>query len=275
MGAIFALFLLTRIMGKKQISQLTFFEYVLGITIGDLAGFISTDVEANYMHGIVALSTWFLIPFLAELLTIKSRKMRTLFEGRERVLIKDGKILEDNLKKERFSADELLEQLRTKGVFKVADVEFATLEATGTLSVLLKQENQPLTPKHMHMLMQRERQPVVVIMDGKILDEGLSASGFTREWLQSELDKLGLTLQNVFLGQVDAFGQLYVDVYNDSLEMPVPQAKALLFATLKKSQADLELFALTTRSTAASEMYSRCAREMDEVVTSLKTTLTV
>jgi uncharacterized membrane protein YcaP (DUF421 family) len=169
------------------------------------------------------------------------------------MVIKDGKVLEDNLKRERFTADELLEQLRSKSVFKVADVEFATLETSGVLSVMLKPENQPLTPKHLKMSMMPVRQPIIVIMDGEILDEGLSNTGFTREWLQTELDKLGLALQNVFLGQVDAFGQLYVDLYNDSIQTPMPQAKDLLFATLKKS----------------------CANEMEQVVGPLKNILSV
>jgi uncharacterized membrane protein YcaP (DUF421 family) len=83
LGAIAALFLLTRILGKKQISQLTFFEYITSITIGDLAGFISTDVETNYLYGLIAIFTWFLIPYIVEWLTMKSRRMRVWFEGKE------------------------------------------------------------------------------------------------------------------------------------------------------------------------------------------------
>jgi len=222
----------------------------------------------------VAMLTWFLIPYLAEWLTMKNRTMRVWFGGKETAVIKDGKILEDNLKKERFSADELMEQLRSKGVFNAADVEFATLEATGVLSVMLKPENQPLTPKHLGMLIPAHRQPLIVIMDGKLLDEGLANSGFTREWLQTELDKLGLAPNNVFLGQVDAFGQLYVDLYDDSIDAPLPQGKALLFTTLKKCQADLELFGLSTRAPAAKRMYGSCADEMEQVVRSLSNVLT-
>ena len=145
--ALVFLFVLTRILGKKQISQLTFFEYVLGITIGDLAGAISTDVDFRFWHGVIAILVWVLIPLTLEILTLKSKTLRLWFEGKGTVVIKDGKILEDNLKKERYTGDELLEQLRTKSVFRVADVEFAMLEANGDLSVLLKSELQPLTPK--------------------------------------------------------------------------------------------------------------------------------
>ncbi|UUZ87336.1 hypothetical protein LJK88_19030 [Paenibacillus sp. P26] len=106
LGAVAMLFLITRILGKKQISQLTFFEYITGITLGEVAGFISTDIEAHYMNGITALLVWFIVPFSLELLTLKSKRLREWFEGSGTVMIKEGKVLEDNLKKERYTADE-------------------------------------------------------------------------------------------------------------------------------------------------------------------------
>ena len=183
--ALVFLFVLTRILGKKQISQLTFFEYVLGITIGDLAGAISTDVDVDFWHGVIAILVWVLIPLTLEILTLKSKTLRLWFEGKGTVVIKDGKILEDNLKKERYTGDELLEQLRTKSVFRVADVEFAMLEASGDLSVLLKSELQPLTPKHLGMKLSIEKPTQAVIMDGVIQDEPLAATGKGRGWLHN------------------------------------------------------------------------------------------
>jgi len=273
-GAIIALFVLTRILGKKQISQLTFFEYITGITIGDLAGFISTDVEANYGHGLVAIMVWFLVPYTVEWLSVKSRLIGVFFQGKETVIIKDGKILEDNLKKERFTTDELLEQLRVKNVFKVADVEFALLETSGQLSVLLKPENQPVTPRTLGIKLPAERQPIVVVMEGKLLDEGLSQSGFSREWLLTELEKIGVAVSNVFIGQVDAYGQLFVDLFDDAVQVPMPSGKSLLFATIKKCQADLELFANITRNETARMMFAKSAVQMDKVVDEMKSVLT-
>jgi uncharacterized membrane protein YcaP (DUF421 family) len=269
LGAIIMLFLLTRILGKKQISQLTFFEYVAGITLGELAGFISTDMEANYILGVTALLIWFIVPLMIEYLTLKSKKLRDWLEGKGTVVIKEGKILEDNLKKERYSTDELLEQLRTKNVFNVADVEFAILEASGDLSVLLKKENQPLTPKHLGIQVAPERESQAVIMDGNIMDEPLATMGLSREWLQTELEKIGVTKDNVFLGQVDSYGQLTVDLYDDMLKVPAPQGKRLLLATLKKCEADLALFALSTKDEAAKRMYENCEKEMNRVISHL------
>lgn len=262
LGAIVMLFALTRILGKKQISQLSFFEYVTGITLGELAGFMSTDMEGNFWHGVVSLFVWFAIPFGLELLTLKSKRLREWFEGKGTVLIKEGKVLEDNLKKERFTGDELMEQLRTKNVFRMADVEFAVLEASGDLSVLLKKEYQPLTASHLGITVGPEQEPQTVILDGNILDEPLATIGLNRGWLATELDKLGIPVENVFLGQVDSYKQLYVDLYDDKLKVPAPQTKALLLTTIKKCAADIELFALATKDEKAKVMYAACASQL-------------
>lgn len=266
LAAVAMLFVITRILGKKQISQLTFFEYITGITLGEVAGFISTDVEAHFMHGVAALAVWFLVPFLLELFTLKSKRLREWFEGKGTVMVKEGKVLEDNLKKERYTADELLEQLRTKSVFNVADVEFAVLEASGELSVLLKKENQPLTPKHLGIQTAPERETQAVIVDGNIMDEPLATAGLSRAWLYTELEKIGVTLENVFIGQVDSYGQLYIDVYDDMLQLPQPSAKLMLLATLKKCEADLTLFGLSTGNEPVKQMYERQAMAMSGIV---------
>ncbi len=265
-AAVLILFSITRILGKKQISQLTFFEYMTGIAIGELAGFISTDLEAHFMHGVVAILVWFLIPFVFEGLTQKSKHLRDWVEGKGTVLIKEGKIMEDNLKKERYSADELLAQLRTKNVFNIADVEFANLETSGDVSVLLKRENQPLTPKHLGIKVAPESEPQAVIIDGNIMDEPLATAGLSREWLQTELEKIGVTLENVFLGQADAYGQLTVDLYDDVIKLPSPTVKPLLLATLKKCEADLTLFGLSTRNPSTKSMYEDAVKRMGHVI---------
>jgi uncharacterized membrane protein YcaP (DUF421 family) len=273
MSALVALFVLTRILGKKQISQLTFFEYVTGITLGDLAGMISTDVEAYFFNGFIAMLIWGFVPFFLEMLTLKRKTLRQWFEGKPTILVKNGHVLEDNLKKERYSADELLERLRTKNVFRLADVEFATLEPSGDLSVMLKKEHQPLTANTMGIMLSNERQSETVIMDGIIQDEPLAKAGKSREWLHTELDKIGVTKENVFLAQADSYGELTVDLYDEKVKVPAPQQKPLLLVTLKKCQADLELFSLTTEDPEAKQMFGQCAEELQQVVEKLTPTL--
>lgn len=271
--AVVVLFVITKLLGKRQVSQLSMFEYITGITIGSLAAYISLDLDANWFLGIVAMSVWALVSVGIEFLQLKSKKTRDFIEGKGTVLIKDGKVMEDNLKKERLSTDDLMEQLRKKMVFKAADVEFAIMEPSGDINVLLTRENQPLTPKHLGIKVAPEQEPQTVIMDGKIMDEPLATIGLSREWLNMELEKLGVAIENVFLGQVDSYGQLYVDLFDDQIKVPLPQKKAVLFSTLKKCEADLMLFGLTTKNKKAKEMYEQCANQMNEIVTELKPVL--
>jgi len=268
--AVLVLFLMTKLLGKRQISQLSFFEYITGITIGSLAAYISLDLEANWYLGVVSLAVWVIVAFGIEFLQIKSKTVRAFIDGKATVLIKDGKILEDNLKKERISSDELMQQLRAKQVFRTADVEFALMEPSGAINVLLTRDNQPLTPKHLGINVGPEQEPQTVIQDGEIMDEPLATIGRSRAWLNTELEKLGVAVENVFLGQVDSYGQLFVDLFDDQLKVPTTQTKAVLYATLKKCEADLELFALTTRSKEAKSMYEQCAKQLQDVIDEMK-----
>lgn len=272
--AVVILFVLTKLLGKRQVTQLSVFEYITGITIGSLAAYISLDLEANWYLGIVALVVWVGVSLGAEFLQIKSKRFRNWIDGKGTVLIKDGKIMEDNLKKERLSTDELLEQLRRKNAFRAADVEFAVMEPSGEINVLLKRENQPITPRHLGIKVGPEQEPQTVIMDGVIMDEPLATIGLSREWLKTELEKLGVAQENVFLGQVDTYGQLYVDLFDDLIKVPEPSQKAALLATLKKCEADLEMFALSSEDKEAKEMYGRCSEVMQEVILEVRPLLT-
>ena len=260
------LFLITKWLGKKQISQLSFFEYVTGITIGNVGAELATKVEGNIFHGLLCILVFALIPSIAGLISLKSKVFRDLVEGKATVFIKDGKILEENLKKEKYTTDELLWLLRSKDVFDISTVEFALLEANGVFSVLLKKENQPLTPKDINMKVALIKEPQTIIMDGEILDAPLSSIGLNRNWLSTELKKMDVLLENVFLGQAKSNGELTVDLYDDKIEVPSPQEKPLLLATLKKCQADLEVFSLSTDSKDARAMYSKNSEKLQQAI---------
>ncbi|SFI61542.1 DUF421 domain-containing protein [Thermoflavimicrobium dichotomicum] len=268
--AVTSLFIATKFLGKRQVSQLSFFEYITGISIGSIVAYTSLELQQKWYLGVVSLAVWVAIAFGMEMIQLKSKRLRTLIDGKETVLIKHGKILEENLKKERLTTDELLEQLRKKNVFLVSDVEFAMIEPSGDINVLLKKENQPLTPKHLGIKVGPEEEPQAVIMDGKILDEPLTKLGLNRDWLKTELEKIGVTSENVFLGQVDSYGQLYVDLYDDQIQVPQPQEKASLLATLKKCEADMEMFGLSTNHSDAKAMYEQCSRQLQKVIEDVK-----
>ncbi|GHI00950.1 DUF421 domain-containing protein [Neobacillus kokaensis] len=264
------LFLITKLVGKKQISQLTLFEYVSGITIGSIAGEVVTGLEQNYLQGALAVFIFGLVTFLTDTISLKSKKFRDIVEGSGTVIIKDGKLLEDNLKKEKYTIDNISTLLRQNNVFKVADVEFAVLEPQGKLSVLLKKENRPLTPKDLQMKVPNEKEPFTIIMDGKIIDDALRWSGKGRGWLYTELEKMNATLDNVFLGQVDSYGELTLDLYDDKIQVPQPQQRPLLLASLKKTQADLEIFSLSTECEKSKAMYKKNAAILQEMINKME-----
>lgn len=260
------LFFMTKLVGKKQIAQLSFFEYVTGITIGSIAAESIMGLDGKIINGLIATIIVAAIPLIVGLISLKSKKFRDFTEGKGTIFIKDGKVMEDNLKKERITADELLQLLRRKDVFQVSDVEFAVLEPTGDLSVMLKKENQPLTPKDLDMKVASIKEPQTVIMDGKILDEPLATIGYSRGWLKTELEKLGVTVENVYLGQVNSYGELTVDLFDDKLQVPSPQDRPMTLSTMKKCQADLELFALATEDKKAKQLYTKNSKKLQNAI---------
>lgn len=268
--AVVLLFVITRLLGKRQISQMTFFEYITGITIGSIVAYISLDVNTDWYLGIIAVTVWFLVSLGIEYLQLISKKARDLTESKGTVLIKDGKILEDNLKKERVTNEELMEQLRQKSIFKVAEVEFAVMEPDGQINALLKNEYKPITPSQLGIKVAPAPEPETVIIDGSVMDEPLATLGLNRHWLNTELEKLGVSLDNVNLGQVDAYGQFYADLYDDQLTVPQPQEKAVLLSQLKKCEADLEMFALSSEQEAAKKLYGDCSERLQQVIDQIK-----
>lgn len=264
--AILVLFIFTKILGKRQIAQLSYFEYITGITVGSIAAYVSLDLDTNWYLGVVALFVWTSVAFIMEYVTMKSKIARDIIDGKGAVIIKNGKVLEDNLKKSNLTADELLELLRVKNIFKLSDVEYAVLEANGNLNVLLNKVNQPLTLKDVGIKVTPEQEPQVVIIDGMIMDEPLATIGLNIGWLKTELEKIGVTVENVFLGQVDSYGELTVDLFDDQLIIPKPQQKAQLLAILKKCEADIEMFSLGSKDKNAKEMYSQCSKQLQDVI---------
>jgi len=274
LAAIIALFLLTKLLSKKQLGKLSYFEYITGIAIGGIAAAVSTGIWPNWYLGFISMSIWVGVVVGLDYLSLKSKLAGDFIKGKGLVLIKDGKVLEDNLTKTRYTADNLLGGLRSKNAFEFADVEFAVLEPDGELNVLLRRENQPLTSKNLGIKIANEQEPQTVIIDGKIMDEPLATLGLNRGWLSAELEKIGAAIENVFIGQVDASGQLKIDCFDDKLQLPVPQKKAQLLATIKKCEADLEMFGLSSKDKSIIKMYENCAEELQKVISALKPILT-
>jgi len=260
---------LVRLIGRRLTSRLTFFDLITGIVIGVLVASISLNL-VNITLGLIALAVWAVLPALIYLLSIKYKAVRDIVQGKEIVLVNHGKVLEDKLMEARFTPEDLLSQLRRKNIFKLSDVEFAVMEPTGDVSVLLNKDSQPVTPKAMGLEVGLESVPQTIMMDGIIMDKPLAAMGLNKKWLHMELEKVGVAPENVFIAQVDSAGQLYLDLFDDAIMVPKPKAKELVFATLKKCQADCELFALGTKNNEAKNMYGKSSQTLSQVISDLE-----
>ena len=146
-----SLLVFTRFLDKTQIGQLTFYEYISGITMGSIAGSIASSDADKFWSHFFDLFLFFLLTYLLSLFSIKSRPLRKLFEGSPTVVIQNGSIMKKNMKIMRYDLDELNSQLREKGVLDISEVQYATLEPTGQLSVIMKPDFQPLTKSDMNI----------------------------------------------------------------------------------------------------------------------------
>ena len=258
-----------RLMGKRNMSQMTPFNFVSYIVIGIVTSLISLNL-INLIYGFIALLVWVAFSIALDYLSIKSKVMHELINGKEAVLIKHGKIMEENLMSVRMTGEDLLAQLRSKNAFNMADVEFAVMETNGTINPYLKSDKKPITPHDLGIKVAPQAEPQTVVLDGNMLEEPLASLGLNPQWLSTEFDKMGVSLENVFLGQVDSSGDLYVDLFEDGVELPQPKVKEMLYATLEKSQADLATFALQTEDTNAKAMYSKNSQRLEDLLNKLR-----
>jgi uncharacterized membrane protein YcaP (DUF421 family) len=262
----FIVFVLIRLIGKRHPSKVTPFYYVVYTVMSLIAALISVNIIQNVVFGLLALGTWAVFALLLDYLALKSKAVHDLVNGKETVLIKQGKIMEENLKRARMTGEELLRELRRKNIFNLSDVEFALLETTGEINAMLKSDKVPVTPRHLERKVAPQSEPQTVIADGNILDQPLANIGLNRRWVLTELEKAGVALENVFLGQVDSYGDLYLDLFDDAVQLPQARVKDLLYAALEKSQADLTAFSLETENEQAKAMYQRNADRLKAVL---------
>lgn len=214
--AFFSLLIFVRIIGKQQMAELTFFDYIVGITIGSIASTLSVQVNQNTLATLVGMAIWVLLPLLLAFICLRSAAIRKLVEGEATVVIENGKILDNHLKKIRISIDDLISELRTQGVFNIADVEFALFESNGKLSIQKKSDKQPVTPSDLNIPTKYQGLPTSLIDDGILLEDALRDLNLTKAWLHSQLMKNNINdFEQVALAQLDTTGKLYVDLKGD------------------------------------------------------------
>lgn len=266
----FLTLIMVRVLGKRQPSRMNPFSFVYYMVIAIIAALISTNLIRNMVWGSISLAVWILLPIALDYLALKSKWIHDLVNGKPTILIKDGKVMEENLIQVRYTGEELLRELRSKNAFNLADVEFAVMETTGDINVLMKTDKKPVTPYDLGRKVSPQPEPQTVILDGNILNEPLSNLGLNQEWLKVQLENMGITPDNVFIGQVDGSGDLYVDLFNDSLQVPQPKVKELIYANLKKCQADLMTFALETEDPQVKNMYLKNFNKVEQVTRKLE-----
>ncbi|MGE5416155.1 MAG: YetF domain-containing protein [Acidobacteriota bacterium] len=212
------LVVLARLIGKKLLSQLTFFDFVVGITIGTIAGgFITSSVKG--LQVLLSPIILTLATIGAGIITVKSLPARKLLEGEPVVVIQNGKIMEKNMGRTRYHLDDLHRQLREQGVFNIGQVEFAVLEPHGVLSILKKTPYQPVTPKDLGLTTTYEGMASEIIKDGQVLEQNLVQNNLSFEWLYQELHQRSIDrITDVFFAGLNTDGTLYIDLKRDELD---------------------------------------------------------
>lgn len=185
------LFILARILGKKQIEQLNIFDYVLGITIGNIVAEMSINKEIPFLDGLIVMCVYTLISLLINHLTMKSIILRRLLSSTPIVVIEKGEIIESNLKKIKFDINDLLEELRINGYFSINEVEYAIMEANGSISILPKSSERPVKVKDLKLQVDYEGLTANLIIDGNIMNKHLKYINKDISWLKKELKKKG------------------------------------------------------------------------------------
>lgn len=266
----FLALVLVRFMKRKSLSKSTPFDFISYVIIAIIITLVSLNIIDNIYFGLITLAVWVLFPIALDYASMRSNWIYNLVNGKERVLIKEGKVMEDNLSKERMTAQEFMQELRSKNAFNLADVEFALMETTGDINVSLKSDKKPVTAHDLGKEVGPKSETQTVILDGNIMNEALTNIGLNQGWLKLELEKKGVDLENVFIGQVDSSGDLYVDLFDDMIQVPKTQVKEMIYSNLEKTQSDLMSFYLETENKVAKAMYLKNAEKLKRIMERLE-----
>lgn len=210
-SSLIILFILTKLMGNKEISQLSMFDYIIGITIGSIAAEMATALESDFTQPLVAMIVYALITVIISFINSKSLKARKIITGDALILYDNGRLYRNNFKKAKLDLSEFLMLCRTSGYFKLSDLETVLLEPNGKLSFLPVSNKKPVTPTDLNLDFPNEKLCVNVIMDGKLLRPNLLQTGNDEIWLQKQLNSQGFNdINEIFLATCDSDNNLSV-----------------------------------------------------------------
>ncbi len=199
-----------RLMGKRQVGELEPSELVLALIIADLAAVPMQDFGIPLISGIIPILTLLSVTMLISMLTMKSVRFRALLCGRPSIIVENGKLHQREMAKNRFTIDELMEELRMKGITDISTVKYAILETNGQLSVLPYANQKPPAAKDMGLAPEEGGLPIVIINDGRVLEHNLKTRGYDMNWLEKQLQSHGVKkAQEVYLLTVDEMDRVY------------------------------------------------------------------
>lgn len=211
------IFFLTKLLGKKQISQLSLFDYIVGITIGSTVADISLDIQKNFFGGIVSLVIFVMIAYFISLTTMKSIKARRFLTGVPTMLVEKGKIIESGLRKSKIDVNELLAEARIEGYFDIEEIDYAFMEINGAISFLPKEKHKPVTKKDMNIKNNNVGLTANVIIDGMYMKNNMKSIDKDKKWLDHELKMQGYEeYSDILLATVDT--NYKVNIYKKNVK---------------------------------------------------------
>lgn len=220
--SIVALFLITELMGKKQISQLNMFDYIIGISIGSIAASLSVDTSIHYVDGILAIIVYGGSAALISYLTTKSIMMRRFFTGTPSVIMNDGKINYKNLQKSRLDMNDLLQIARENGYYDLSQIHYCILEPSGKISFLPKAKYMPATPNDMKLKVSENGLCSNLVIDGHLMEENIKSIGKDIDWVMTRLSKMGYKdISNLLLVICDNKEQFTIYVKDSSSDVKI------------------------------------------------------
>lgn len=217
LGSIVVMFILTKLMGCRQMSQLSMFDYINGITIGSIAAEMATSYKEDFVGPLVAMIVYGLVAVILSFIASKSMYLRRIINGKSTILLDNGIIYEKNLRKSRVDINEFLTQCRISGYFDIGQIKTAVLEENGKISFLPFSENRNLQPSDINIEVEQESLCANVIIDGNIMKENLKSTGKDEKWLRDKLSNFGAaTEKDVLLATYISGDKLNVYTKNNT-----------------------------------------------------------
>ena len=211
------LFFVIKMLGKKQVSQLNVFDYVIGISLGNLAAEMTINSDISIINGFLAIAIYGSCSLFVSFITNKSIIARRFISGVPVVLIEHGKISKEQLKKVKIDVNDLLQDAREDGIFDISKVDYAIMEVSGKVTFLLKSENEPVTNKDMNIKKNKGGLTANLVMDGNIMINNLKAIGKDVKWLMNKIKDNNAKLENIFLLVYNSEGK--VTIYEKDYEV--------------------------------------------------------